>query len=49
MSLGVLTVRAETGVDDGVLSFSSERGDVNGDGYDDVIVGADGYSSNTGK
>ena len=36
MSLGVLTVRAETGVDDGVLSFSSERGDVNGDGDIDI-------------
>ena len=24
-------------------------GDVNGDGYDDVIVGADGYSSSTGR
>ncbi len=24
-------------------------GDVNGDGYDDVIIGADGYSSSTGR
>ncbi|MEW6407174.1 MAG: FG-GAP-like repeat-containing protein [Patescibacteria group bacterium] len=28
---------------------TATAGDVNGDGYDDVIVGAQGYNSNTGK
>ena len=32
LSLGMLSVSAATGSDDGIVSFSSVRGDINGDG-----------------
>ena len=37
LSLGVLTVSAKTGVDDGIVSFLSVRGDVNGDGDINIL------------
>ena len=36
LSLGMLSVSAATGSDDGIVSFSSVRGDINGDGDIDV-------------
>ena len=36
LSLGILGVNAQTGVDDGVVSFPSEYGDVNDDGKVDI-------------
>lgn len=43
-----VTMTGETGGDAFGFSVSS-AGDVNADGYSDVIVGATGYSSNTGR
>ena len=36
LSLGMLSVSAATGSDDGIVSFSSVRGDINGDGDIDI-------------
>ena len=43
-----ITMTGEATINDFGYSVSS-AGDVNGDGYSDVIVGAYGYSSNTGR
>ncbi len=43
----VIMTGEATGINFGVSVSSA--GDVNGDGYSDVIVGAYGYSSNTGR
>ena len=43
-----VTMTGEASINDFGLSVSS-AGDLNGDGYSDVIIGADGYSSYTGR